>query len=681
MFKTFRLAALIVLSSLTLVKVGIGQEKEDALTPEKLSKLESVIEVAISPSKEHVAYTLSVPRSLNNEPGSEFRELHVINLKNGETTKLITGEQSAYSIDWTPKGDAVTFRSNLSDASGMQLYKADIVKKQVELLFAFERSIYQYEYINENNIIFRSIEPENPKLKELKEKGFNISVFEEEARHINLYHHDLSSGETRQLTRDVTVFDFTTSPNGKMVAAAVAPQNLVDDSYMFKKIHIINLETGDISLAVDNPGKLGNMAWSPDGKKLAFRSASKLEDSVVGSLFVIDIPNDKEFHQLRNYAHGLEMSIIDVAWKDESTLLFAAEEGVDVILSEQRLNDRSRTKLTQPGDVIFRHFHYVDGLVAFAGNTPTHPSEVYTLSLGKRSKLTRVTNSNEWLKNIKLAKQEKIEYNARDGMRIEGVLLYPLNYEEGKQYPLITYIHGGPEAAIQNGWVTRYSTWGQVASASDYFVFMPNYRASSGRGVDFTMAGYADLVGVEYDDVLDGIDHLIEIGYVDKDKVGMGGGSYGGYFSAWSATKHTDRFAASVVFVGISNQVSKRNTTDIPWEDYHVHWGFWNHENFDKVWDASPIKYAHQSKTPTLILHGTHDPRIHPEQGLQLYRALKLHGQAPVRLVWYHNEGHGNRINLNQYDYLIRTMDWFDHFLKEDKSKDKMPGKYPDYQF
>lgn len=680
MLKIFRLVLLLTLLPLTLIKVAIGQEKQDVLTPEKLLKLESVIEVSISPDKEHVAYTLNVPRPLNSEPGASFRELHVLNLKNGKTTKLIAGEQSAYSISWTPKGDAVTFRSNLSNAPGMQLYKADIAEEQVELLFAFERSIYQYEYINNNTIIFRSIEPEEPKLKELKEHGFSIDVFEEENRHINLYHHNLSSGETRQLTQDVTVFDFATSPNGKLVAAAIAPQNLVDDSYMFKKIHIINLETGDISIAVDNPGKLGNIVWSPDGTKLAFRSASKIEDSVVGSLFVIDIPNDKAFSKLRNYAHGLEMSIIDVAWKDNSTLLFAAEEGVDIVLSEQKLTDKSRTKLTTPGEVVLRSFNYVDGLVAFAGNTPSHPSEVYTLTLGKRGKLTRVTNHNDWLENIRLAKQEKIEYKARDGMRIEGVLLYPLNYEEGKQYPLITYIHGGPEAAIQNGWVSRYSTWGQVASARDYFVFMPNYRASSGRGVDFTMVGYADLVGVEYDDVLDGIDHLIETGYVDKDLVGIGGGSYGGYFSAWSATKHTERFAASVVFVGISNQVSKRKTTDIPWEDYHVHWGFWTHENFDKVWDASPVKYAHKSKTPTLILHGTHDPRIHPEQGLQLYRALKLHGQAPVRLIWYHNEGHGNRINLNQYDYLVRTLDWFDYFLKSDKPKDKMPEKYPDYQ-
>jgi dipeptidyl aminopeptidase/acylaminoacyl peptidase len=677
--KTVKRTISLAIGLLFLGILAVAQTSGNVLTPEKLFEIQSVAEVAISPNKQYVAYTLSVPRSFDQKPGGDYRELHIVDLKTNEVNKLITGEQSVSSINWATNGKAITFRSSRPEAPGMQVYKIDIASKQIDLVFKHDASVSQYQILNDNTILFTSLNPEDPKREEIREKGYNIDIFEEEWRHINLYLHNISSGETRQLTQGVTVYDFVASPNGNLVAAAISPKNLVDYSYMFQRIHIIDINSGVITQAIDNPGKLGNMVWSPDGKKLAFRSASKLEDSVVGSLFVMDIPNTKKFAEFRNYAEGLEMSIIDVRWKDNSTLLFAAEEGVDIVLSEQKLEATERTKLTQPGEVVFRRFDFVDGMASFAGNTPTHPSEVYTLTFGRRGKLSRITQHNEWLSNIKLANQQKIEYKARDGKRIEGVLVYPLNFQAGEQYPLITYIHGGPEAAVQNGWVTRYSTWGQVAAANDFFVFMPNYRASSGRGVDFTMVGYADLVGVEYDDVLDGIDHLIEIGYVDKNRVGIGGGSYGGYFSAWSATKHTDRFAASVVFVGISNQVSKRNTTDIPWEDYHVHWGFWNHENFDKVWGASPIKYAHQSKTPTLILHGTIDPRIHPEQGLQLYRALKLHGKAPVRLVWYPNEGHGNRINRNQYDYLVRTLQWFNYYLKSDSPKDEIPEKYIDY--
>lgn len=209
-----------------------------------------------------------------------------------------------------------------------------------------------------------------------------------------------------------------------------------------------------------------------------------------------------------------------------------------------------------------------------------------------------------------------------------------------------------------------------------FFVFYPNYRASSGRGVDFSMAGRGDLVGKEFEDVIDGIDYLIELGLVDANKVGIGGGSYGGYFSAWGATKYSHRFNAAVVFVGVSNQISKAHTTDIPYEDYYVHWGIWPYEDFQRYLDASPVAFAQNSKTPTLILHGKEDPRVHPAQSLELYRTLKLHGKAPVRFVMYPGEGHGNRKNTSRYDYLVRTLQWFEYYLNSDNPKDKMPDMY-----
>ncbi len=669
-----------VLSVLFMASIKISAENENIFTPQKLFELNTVLEVSVSPDHKYAAYTLLAPRPFDHDPGSDYRELYVYNLETDEIVELVTGEHMIFSIGWTPQSDAVTFRANMPDVNGVQVFKIDLEEREYEPLFVHDLSVRQYELIDENTVAFVAIDPMPEDTRAFRDKGFDIEIYEEEWRHLNLYLKDLNNGETRQLTEGVTVFDFVVCPEGKRAAAAIAPRNLVDDSYMFKRIHVVDFESGEVELVMENPGKLGTIAWSPDGKRIAFQAASKLEDSVSGSLFVFDVPTDKKFEDLRNYVEGMELSVTSVGWKDNNTLLFSAEEGVDIVLSKQELDAPERTKITQPGDLVFRGFNHVDGMVAFAGNTASHPSELFVMELDK-GELERKTYHNTWLEDIELSAQRKFEYNARDGMRIEGVLLYPLNYEEGESYPLITYIHGGPEAAVQNGWTTAYSIWGQVATARDYFVFMPNYRASSGRGVEFTMAGYGDLVGTEYEDVIDGIDNLIEIGYVDAERVGMGGGSYGGYFSAWSATKYTERFAASVVFVGIGNQISKRNTTDIPYEDYYVHWGFWTHEDYEKVYDASPVKYAHQSKTPTLVLHGTADPRVHPSQGLEIYRALKLHGEAPVRLVWYNDEGHGNRININRYDYLLRTMEWFDYYLRLDKPKDEMPAKYLEYGF
>ncbi len=652
---------------------------QDGFTPQTIFELETVAETAMSPDQNYIAFTLSVPRDFDEQAGPDYRELHVYDIENEEVIPFMTGSRFIYDIGWKPTGDAVTFRANLPDVSNTQVYAMSLRGGEPQAVTKHDSGIMGYEFMDDETLAIVATPDQDPRRDEIRDKGVEIEVYEEEWVHRNLYVYDTNSHEVRQVTEDMTVFDFTLSPDGRHAAAAIAPRNLVDDSYMFKRIHLVDLETGEVEKIMDNPGKLGNMAFSPDGTRLAFRSASKLEDSVVGSLFVMDIDTDKSFEELENLVEGMELSVIDFAWKDNNTLLYAAEESVDIVLSELPLDADERIIRIEPEEVIFGGFEYHDGLVTFSGNTWEHPNELYTFNL-ENDQLIRHTNHNTGLADISLGQQRKLTYEARDGMEIEGVLIYPDNYEEGEEYPLIVYIHGGPEAAVQNGWVTSYGTWGQIAAARDYFVFMPNYRASSGRGVDFTMEGYGDLVGTEYDDVIDGIDYLIDIGYVDIDRVGLGGGSYGGYFAAWSATRHTERFAASVMFVGISNQVSKRNTTDIPWEDYHVHWGFWTHENWEEVYDRSPVKYANGSLTPTLILHGDSDPRVHPSQSLEMYRSLKMHGNAPVRLIWYEGEGHGNRRNVHKLDYIVRTMEWFDHYLRLDEPRDKMPEKYPEYE-
>ncbi len=650
---------------------------DDVLTTHNMFDLKTVVEVAMSPDQEYIAFTLNVPRPFTHSAGRDYRELYIYDIENDEILPFMTGQRQVFNIGWTPDGNAVTFRANLQENPYVQVYAMSLRGGEPYTLTEHTSSVMSYSFIDDETLAIVATGDQDPMRDEFRDKGVEIEVYEEEWVHRNLYVYDINTHDTRQVTEDMTVFDFVLSPDSRYAAAAIAQRNLVDDSYMFKRIHLVDMKTGEVEMIMENPGKLGNMEFSPDGTKLAFRSASKLEDSVVGSLFVMDIDTEKTFEELRNYVEGMELSVIDFAWKDNSTLLYAAEERNDIVLSEQVLDEEDRTILIEPETIVFGSFGYDDGMVTLSANTWQHPNELFTFNL-EDEQLTRHTNHNEWLEEVRLAEQKTITYDARDGMDIDGVLLYPVDYDENKTYPMIVYIHGGPEAAVQNGWVTSYGTWGQVAAARNYFLFMPNYRASSGRGVDFTMAGYGDLVGVEYDDVIDGIDHLINIGYADIDRIGLGGGSYGGYFAAWSATKHTDRFAASVMFVGISNQVSKRNTTDIPYEDYHVHWGYWTHEDWQDVYSRSPVKYASKSLTPTLILHGDSDPRVHPSQSLEMYRALQMHGKAPVRLIWYENEGHGNARNVHRLDYIVRTMQWFDHYLRLDKPRDEKPGKYPE---
>ena len=163
---------------------------------------------------------------------------------------------------------------------------------------------------------------------------------------------------------------------------------------------------------------------------------------------------------------------------------------------------------------------------------------------------------------------------------------------------------------------------------------------------------------------MDAVEHFVRTGLADRDKVGITGGSYGGFASAWAATKLTEHFAASVMFVGISDHVSKAGTTDIPNEMFLVHSRRWPWEHWDWFRETSPLYWVEQARTPILILHGEKDTRVHPSQSLALYRYLKLIGKTPARLVLYPDEGHGNRRAASRLDYSLRLVRWMDHYLK-----------------
>jgi dipeptidyl aminopeptidase/acylaminoacyl peptidase len=217
---------------------------------------------------------------------------------------------------------------------------------------------------------------------------------------------------------------------------------------------------------------------------------------------------------------------------------------------------------------------------------------------------------------------------------------------------------------VPHGWVTSYANPGQVAAARGLGVFYPNYRGSTGRGVAFAKAHQSDYGGKEFDDVIDGIDYLVEkLGLVRKDRVGVTGGSYGGFATAWCSTRHSERFAAGVMFVGISDHVSKSGTTDIPEEMYLVHARKRLWEDWQFFLERSPIYYVQKARTPLLILHGRDDTRVPTSQSMELFRHLKTLGNVPVRLVLYPGEGHGNRKAAARLDYNLRMLQWFEHYL------------------
>jgi dipeptidyl aminopeptidase/acylaminoacyl peptidase len=428
-----------------------------------------------------------------------------------------------------------------------------------------------------------------------------------------------------------------------------------------QRIRIVDALSGAALVEFDKRGKLQDVRWSPDGAHLAIVAGADINDPAPRRLLVAPAAGGP----FRALFPDLEGDIDHVQWMAADALVYVGSRGVKSVVGWTNLEGSDQRLLCELGDVSLGAFHVSkDGMSAsFTADTPDRPAEVYTMDATDTAP-ARLTDHNPWLSDRRFASQEIISYAARDGLALEGILIRPLGAEPDTRYPLILVVHGGPEAHYSNGWLSGYSTLGQVAAGRGFAVFYPNYRGSTGRGLAFAKLSQGDPAGKEFDDLVDGVQHLVKIGLVDEKRVGVTGGSYGGYATAWCATRYSEHFAAGVMFVGISDKVSKWGTTDIPEEDYNVHTLKRVWEDWDFMLERSPIFHSASARTPLLILHGKDDPRVDPGQSRELYRHLKVRGQAPVRLVYYPGEGHGNRKAASRLDYSLRSLGWMEHYLK-----------------
>ncbi len=643
----------------------------ETLSPQDVHAVKTAGAVALSPDGRWIAYTMSVNREANEPAGAAYSELYVVSTSSGEIRPFSTGKVNVSSICWSPDGSSILFLDRRGEQNTTQVWSLPFSGGEARPVTAASSDVRLFRpHPDGRQIAYVAETPEDAKTKRLREKGYHFVFFEENLRDRNLY---ISNGydQPRQLTEGISVWDFEFSPDGRYIAAAASPRNTVDDSYMFKKIYLIDLVDGSSRVLVDPQGKMGNMAFSPDGRRLAYAAALSISDHAVSQAYVVDLAGGEPRNLTPPRFAG---HVNNVYWMDERTVVFSADEGVWSTLSAVLATGGERRLLYHARNtgVVFTDAapSREARLWAMIGSAPDVPADVYLFKLPRD--LKRMTVLNPWLAERQLGEQRVIRYPARDGVEIEGILLLPTGYQEGSRYPLIVVVHGGPEAHFLNGWaqLTRYFVAGQVLAGRGYVVFYPNYRASTGYGVEFAAAGYGDAAGVEFDDIADGIDYLVAQGMADGDRVGLGGGSYGGYAAAWFASYYTHKVRAVVMFVGISDLVSKRLTTDIPYEELYVHSG----KPLEEMWEfsrlRSPITFAHQSRTAVLIVGGAEDTRVHPSQSLEFYRALKMNNHPAVRWVLYPGEGHGNRRQPGRIDLLHRHLQWFDWYVKEKKPLD-----------
>lgn len=651
---------------LCLSLVALSLRGAETFTPQHLARLRAVTAVAISPDGREVAYVLSVPRKpMVDDDGPAWTELHVVNA-GGESRPYVTGKVNVSDVAWTPDGQGISYLSKRDKDEAKALYVIPLAGGESRRAVTHETDLGSYSWSPDGReVAFLAAEPEKKDAKDRKKRGFNQQVFEEDSPLVRVWVAavDLAAETPRKprlLALPGSASGVDWSPTGGRLAVSLAPTPSVDDGMMGRLVHVVEARDGKVLARLEYPAKLGDFHWAPDGRHLFTMAGEDINDPKEGRLLLWKADGGKPVNLLPGY----EGHVVSAAWKDASTVAFVGAEGVGGMVKEVTLAGRVSTRVGTTEAVPTALSLSEDGrTLALVADAPGHPAEVFLGGRGGRPP-SRLTRSNPWLDSVRLARQEVVAWQATDGLRLEGLLVRPLDEEPGRRYPLILAVHGGPESHVHHGWITTYSMPGQFAAARGLAVFYPNYRGSTGRGVPFSRLGQGDAAGKEFSDLIDAVRHLVGKGWVDERKVGITGGSYGGYASAWGATYYTEHFAASVMFVGISDNISKVGTTDIPGEMYHVHHRKHLWEDWDYFRDRSPIRHVEKARTPILILHGKDDPRVHPSQSLELHRHLKTLGRTPVRLVLYPGEGHGNRRAASRLDYSLRLLQWMEHYLK-----------------
>ena len=648
---------------LILAAASLAQSQETkVLTPELVESLRYVTSAALSPDGQLIAYGFSVPRAADEEPGGSYSEIWIIPFEGGEARPFVTGKGRAGSILWSPDGKLLSFITNRG--KGSQIHVIPVDGGEAEAVTSSPTSVIGYRWSPDGkSIAYLATDPESDEQKKAEKEGEDWEVVDKNYRHRRIHVVDIDSGESKAITpAEYTVWAFNWSPDGKNFVVTASDDPTTDASYMFKHLYVVNIEDGSRRKLCDTEGKLAIPVWSPGGDKIAWNGAVDINDETSGTLFVVSSEGGEQLELTPDYYGG---SLQWCFWVDNDTIAYTTIERQHTYLRLQPAAGGEPTTVYASangkpllGGVSFS----ADGSrFAATASSTTHPTELFAGTTAEGG-LNQLTDSNPWLAEYAFGKQEVVKWRASDGLHLEGILVKPVGYEEGKRYPLIVQVHGGPEGAYVDGWNTSYSRWTQMLAGRGYAVFAPNYRASLGRGVAFGKADHHDLGGREFLDVVEGIDNLVKMGLVDSERVGMGGGSYGGYFSAIAATKYSHRFAASIVFAGISNWFSMMGVSDIPWENTLVHFEYKWYEHPERTWAASPVSYIRNAKTPTLIAHGARDARVPIGQGWELYTGMKFVG-CPVEFVIYPREPHGLRERAHRLDYAERALAWYDKYV------------------
>jgi len=462
---------------------------------------------------------------------------------------------------------------------------------------------------------------------------------------------DVATGSMRPITPpDDYVYEYDWAPDGRRIAFTYARGN-GDNNWWIAKLATIGSDGAGMRDVLAPHFQIDAPRWSPDGRKIALIGGLMSDFGATGGdLYVVDPGTGAA----RDVTPSDALSVQSLQWIAPNRIDFVAHVRGAMHLMRLDLDGGSPAPLTdRPESVLSWSAARGGGVVAIVRQSFDDPPEVWA---GPPSALTALTNVNAGATRY-WGKARSLEWKS-DPYTVQGWLIYPLDFDPNRTYPMVTIVHGGPSSQSVPVYGNRTIA---ALSSRGYFVFEPNPRGSYGAGEAYTAANVKDFGYGDWRDDLAGIDAAIAAAPIDGQRLGLYGWSYGGYMAMWAETQ-TDRFKAIVGGAGIVNWQSYYGQNKI--DQWMI--PFFGASVYDDpavYAKSSPITFVKRSKTPVLILQGEYDEEVPAPQAFEFYNAMQALG-VPSRLVVYADEGHSPQKTADQIDILTRIVGWFDRYLK-----------------
>ena len=644
---------------------------------EDLYKLTLVSDPKLSPNDSHVAFTVT---RLDEGKDTYVSNIWILNLKTEEYSPFTSGGSDKTPF-WSPDGKYIAFTSSRKlkeKERGVELWVKPLGREsEGRLLHTFKGGILDFDWNPDGKsmlVVSQVGEPDDDvKFIDRIPFWFNgMGLTYKTFSHV--FQVDFYSGNVEQLTEgEYQVLTTRWSPDGKKIAYVTSE---IEEKPYLNYLYIYDVETGEKTRVPDLTINVYSIAWSPDGKYIAIKGTDLSRGYAThANIYLMDTTS----YDVENITVNIDKDLVNPANSDVrgpsmgrplqwigNDIYFHLADGGAVHLYKWNKKDGFKPIIT--GELVVDDYSVGRNSVIATIMDPVNPPEIYIF---KKGTLKVLTHFNDFLLGKrKLQVPEKFTFKASDGETIEGWILKPVDYKEGGKYPALLEIHGGPATTYGYGFMHEF----HVLSNEGYVIIFTNPRGSSGYSEDFK-----DIRGKygerDYLDLMEAVEYVTKsYNFIDKSKLGVLGGSYGGFMTNWIVT-HTDKFKAAVTQRSISNWISFYGTTDIGFHfgpdqiggNFDAH--FWtSDEIFERYWSMSPLKYIKNAKTPLLIIHSEQDYRCWLDQALQIYTTLKIR-KIPTKLVIFPNENHDLSRSGKPKHRTIRLkeiINWFNKYLKEE---------------